>query len=232
MPVTLTPTKDTGATTQPSRYVYVEPGLDSTERPTHDPMPDSGLNGPFIADLLSAALTHERCGVHLYRSVAARSANPILKGRYEDFERDTLHHVEVLEGVIAAMGGDPQYVSPMARAVEGMNTHLLESTYTLNGSIDVMAQEMVLLDAVLLAETIDHANWSNLQRLVDELPEGPARSALAEAVAEIEDDEDQHLGWAKDTKSRLTIMMAKGPKMTKVASTVEELTARVKSWLS
>jgi hypothetical protein len=95
-----------------------------------------------------------------------------------------------------------------------------------------MAQEMVLLDAVLLAETIDHANWSNLQRLVDELPEGPARSALAEAVAEIEDDEDQHLGWAKDTKSRLTIMMAKGPKMTKVASTVEELTARVKSWLS
>lgn len=229
---TLTPTKDTGATTQPSGLVFVEPGCDATDRPTADPMPDSGLNGPFIADLLSAALTHERCGVHLYRSASARSVNPILKRKYEEFEGETFHHVEILEEVIAAMGGDPQYVSPMARAVEGMNSHLLEATYTLNGSIDVMAQEMVLLDAVLLAETIDHANWSNLGQLVDAMPEGPARTALSGAVARVEDQEDEHLRWATETKARLVLMQAKGPIATKVASTAEELMAKVKSWFS
>lgn len=232
MPVTLTPTKDTGTTTQPGTHVLVEPERDSTARATHDPMPDTGLNGPFIADLLSAALTHERCGVHLYRSAVARSANPVLKSKYEDFERDTLRHVEILESTIAAMGGDPQYVSPMARAVEGMNTHLLESTLTLNGSIDVMGQEMVLLDAVLLAETIDHANWSNLEQLVDHLPEGDARTALSGAVARVEDNEDEHLRWAKETKAKLTLMMARSEGTPKVGSTVEELTAKVKSWFS
>lgn len=232
MAATLTPTKDTGATTRRAPRVFVEPELDADARPTSDLLPDTGLNGPFMADMLSAALTHERCGVHLYRSVGARTANPVLQISYRDFEADTMRHVEILERTITRMGGDPQYVSPMARALEGMSSHLLESTYVLNGSIDVMAQEMVMLDAVFLAETIDHANWEQLGRLVESLPEGEPRDALAEAVGTVESEEDRHLGWAKETRSKLTMLQATSPVMTKVAAAGEELLTRVRDWLS
>lgn len=232
MTATLTPTKDTGATTRRGPNVFVDPELDADARPTSDLLPESGLNGPFLADLMSAALTHERCGVHLYRSVGTRSANPVLQARYRDFEADTLRHVEILEEAITRMGGDPQYVSPMARAVEGMNSHLLESTYTLNGSIDVMGQEMVMLDAIMLAETIDHANWTQLGQLVDSLPEGEPRTALLEAVAKVERDEDRHLGWATETRAKLTMLQATSPVMAKVAAAGEELLSRVRDWLA
>lgn len=31
-------------------------------------MAEAGVNGPFMADLLSACLMHEQCGLHLYRT--------------------------------------------------------------------------------------------------------------------------------------------------------------------
>jgi hypothetical protein len=41
----------------------------------------ANVNGPFVADLLSAALAHERCGRHLYRSCEGRTNNPMLQRR-------------------------------------------------------------------------------------------------------------------------------------------------------
>jgi len=167
---TLTPTRATGATTKASHALLAEPPYAVDDEALGAPFEGTGVNGAFVADLLSAALTHERCGTHLYRSVAGRTANPVLRARYEEFGRETERHVELLEDAIAAIGGDPQYVSPIARAVQGMDTSLLESTFRLDGTADVMVREMVMLDAVLLAETTDHANWANLAQL-----RGPAR---------------------------------------------------------
>src|SRR3546814_13386017 len=76
-----------------------------------------GANAAFVADLLSACLAHERCGTHLYRSVAGRTNNAILKAKYEEFGDETLRHVGILEELVASLGGNPSYVSPLARAV-------------------------------------------------------------------------------------------------------------------
>ncbi len=221
-----------GATSRSYGATSVDPRRALTEENLAAPFEGTGLNGPFVADLLSAMLTHERCGTHLYRSVAARSLNPMLQRRYQELGDETAHHVEVLEELVAGCGGDPMYVSPTARAVQRMDTSALESTFLLAGSLDPMVQEMAMLDAVILAEVIDHANWSNLARLADATPEGPIRDAMTAAVEAVEPEEDAHLTWALETKAKMTELQATSPTMAKVGMTVESVTAVVRDMFS
>jgi rubrerythrin len=229
---TLTPTKETGTTASANPVLYVDPMSAVTPDTVAAQIPLEGLNTLFLADLLSAMLTHERCGTHLYRSVAARSNNPVLKRRYEEFGEETLHHVEVLEELIRASGGSPNYVSATARAVEGMDSKLLETTFMLNGAGDIMVEEMTMLDAVFLAESMDHANWHTLSEIVPSLPEGELRDRFQAAVSEVEEQEDEHLEWAKTTKLRMVKLQLESSLATSLGVKAEELLARIQSWFS
>ncbi len=230
MPV-LTPTKADGATAKPNEVLYVDPACQVTDDVLAEQMSVGGMNAAVVADLLSGMLAHERCGVHLYRTVAARSNNPMLKRRYEEFGEETLDHVEVLEQLITTLGGNPNYVSPNARAVRGMDSNLVESTFMLNGALDVMTREMAMLDAVFLAESMDQANWQLLSQLVDAM-EGDVADTLRSAVDEVKGQEDEHLEWARTTKARLVTLQATGSMTATVGLATEELIARVENWLS
>jgi rubrerythrin len=201
----LTPTKNTGATAKANDVLYVEPQSTVTDEALATELSIEGADAAAVADLLSACLTHERCGVHLYRSVAGRSTDAMFQRRYEQFGAETEHHVEVLEGLIAAAGGNPSYVSPRARAVEASDTKLLESTFLVAGALEPIVQEMTLLDAVFLAETVDHANWQALGELAEQLPDGKIKAALRAAVEEVQAQEEEHLGWARDARARMTM---------------------------
>ncbi len=229
---TLIPTKETGATASANPVLYVDPMSAVTPDTVAAQIPLEGLNTLFLADLLSAMLTHERCGTHLYRSVAARSNNPVLKRRYEEFGEETLHHVEVLEELIRASGGSPNYVSATARAVEGMDSKLLETTFMLSGAGDMVVEEMTMLDAVFLAESMDHANWHTLSEIVPSLPEGELRDRFQAAVSEVEEQEDEHLEWAKTTKLRMVKLQLESSLATSLGMKAEELLARIESWFS
>jgi rubrerythrin len=228
----LTPTKDDGAQSCPLPGLYVDPQNVMPAAQLEGLFEGTGLNSVFVADFLSAALAHERCGTHLYRTCTARSNNPMLQAKYREFGAETERHVEILEGLIIAAGGNPNYVSFQARATEGMDSQVLASTYLLNGSVDLMTAEMAMLDAVLLAETIDHGNWKALAQLTAHLPAGELRDAFQKAVDEVEEQEDEHLGWAQQTRERLTMMQAKSSVMTKVGAKAEELMAQVKNWFA
>jgi rubrerythrin len=230
MPI-LTPTHDNGATTKPHEGLYVHPGREMTDEDLHASIDaPAGMNGAFLADLLSGMLTHERCGRHLYRSVAERTNNPMLKRRYEEFGEETERHAGILEGLITAMGGRPAYVSPTARAVEGMDTKTLESTFLLSGSVDIMTQEMAMLDAAFLAESMDHANWELLSRLGGSMPEGEQKQLVQAAVAEVAPEEDEHLIWAKETKARMVELQATSSVAAAATMKAEEMLATVRSW--
>ncbi len=231
MPV-LTPTKDDGAVAKANEVVYVEPSITVTDEVLAARLEVTGLNTAFVADLLSACLTHERCGTHLYRSVATRTNNPILQRRYQDFGEETLRHVEILEALIVSSGGNPNYVSPMARAVEGQDSKLLEATFLASGGLDLMTAEMAMLDAVLLAETIDNANWTTLGQLATQLPDGDLRTAFEQAVTQVKAEEDEHLDWALDTKAKLTMLQAQSSMMAAAGAKMEEMIDRVRGWLS
>lgn len=229
---TLTPTHDNGATAKPADALYIHPGREMTDEALARLKVPSSMNGAFIADLLSGMLTHERCGRHLYRSVAGRTNNPVLKARYQEFGEETERHAQILEDLITALGGDPGYVSPTARTVEGMDTKALESTFLLSGSIDIMNQEMAMLDAVFLAESMDHANWELLGKLRDAMPESEARSLVAAAVEQVEPEEDEHLGWARDMKAKMVMLQASSSLGAAATMKAEEMVATVRSWFS
>lgn len=229
---TLTPNAVQAARSAPAEMTFVDPSRQMTEAERRSFLDGTGLNGPFVADLLSDMLTHERCGTHLYRSVAARTNNPMLGQRYERFGDETLEHVDVLETLISQLGGDPLYVSPAARATEKADTALLESTFLLTGSVDLMTQELVMLDAVMLAEAKDHANWSGLSQLVDTFPEGEIRDHVRRAVERVEPQEDDHLGWAQETRTKLIALQVSSGAMAAAGAKAEEMVARVKGWFS
>jgi hypothetical protein len=229
---TLTPTKITGATTKPMPMVYAEPAQRMGDDALSEFLPGSNLNGSFLAEVLSGLLAHERCGRHLYRTCETRSNNPVLQAKYREFGGETERHVEILEELIAAGGGSPMYVGPTARAVLGTDTKLVESTFALGGSLDPVTAEMALLDAVFLAESMDHANWKLLGHLTEQLRDTQWYETFRAAVEEVEAQEDAHLGWATDTKARLVLLQASNDGLANLAGTLEETIARVKNWLA
>ena len=228
---TFTPSAATGARTGPAEMTSPDPAHLMPHDEQQAFLEGTGLNGPFVADLLSDMLAHERCGARLYGSVAQRTNNPALKKQYEHFGAETAQHVDVLEQLVADLGGDPMYVSRPARATTRSGTGLLESTFLLTGSVDLLTLELVMLDAVLLAEARDHANWGGLAALAEQVPDGPARDALRAAVETVLPQEEEHFGWAADMRSKLISAQAGSRGLQVVGAKAEELVARIEGWL-
>lgn len=231
----LTVTSDVGGTTAAVGALYVPPGRDIAEAEPPPGLVETGLDPAFTADLLSACLAHERCGVHLYRSVAGRTTNEGFRARYEEFEAQTLQHVQILEDLIASAGGDPMYVSPSARATEKAGAGLVETTFLLDGSVDEVTAELAMLEAVLLAETKDHGNWELLGLLAAAMNDGPVKEATMAAVEVVLAQELEHHGWADLARAQLLYGLATGgqelPIPEQVAGDAIDLTAATKEEL-
>jgi rubrerythrin len=231
MPI-LTPTAATGARSVPQPMTYVDPARTLPAAEHESFLEGTGMNGPFVADLLSNMAAHERAGVMLYRSVAERTHNPVLQQRYRHFGNETVEHVDILQALVTQLGGDPNYVSPAARATEKSGLGLLESTFLLTGSVDLMTQELVMLDAVLLAEAKDHANWSCLSALVADMPDGEVRTAFEDAVDQVGPQEDEHHMWAQEMRCKMISAQARSSSMQAVGEKAEELVARIQGLFS
>jgi ferritin-like metal-binding protein YciE len=208
--MTIVVTSETGGTAQSVGVTYVPPQRQVVDAESSTALAAAGVNAAFVADLLSACVAHERCGTHLYRSVAGRTADAELRGQYEHFGEETQEHVSKLEQLIAAAGGDPQYVSASARATEKAAAGLLESTYLLDGSIDPMTAELAMLEAVMLAEAKDRGNWLLLAELAAQMAAGDLRTQFETVTADVLAQEEQHHTWASDTRTRLLLSLAVG----------------------
>jgi hypothetical protein len=95
-----------------------------------------------------------------------------------------------------------------------------------------MAAEMGLLDAVFIAESVDHGHWKTFSKLVEDMPAGDLRDAAAAAAQKVEAEEDEHLGWASSMKQRLVVMQVKSTFMQTAGMKAEEMVARVKAMLT
>ena len=207
--MTIVVTNETGGTAQPAEAVYVPPDRQVRDAGSTTVLAEAGLDAAFVADLLSACLAHERCGAQLYRSVAGRTADAELRAQYEHFGEETREHVERLEQFIVAADGDPQYVSASARATEKAGVGLLECTYLLGGSLDPMTAELVMLEAVMLAEAKDHSNWELLAQLASTMTDGALRRRMQTVTSEVLAQEEEHYRWAHDTRARLLLTLGR-----------------------
>ena len=165
----------------------------------------------ILLDKLSEFLMVEQGGLQLYRVVSARSTQSAIIRRYEEFGRETAHHREVLARLIEQVGGDPSYISPTARLAQVKTEKLLESSLVADG-LSQQELEANDLENVLLAETKDHADWSLLSQLAQQVSEPDIRQALEQAVGEVESEEDEHLTWARETLAQMCLtMLTQGP---------------------
>ncbi|HEX7135560.1 MAG TPA: ferritin-like domain-containing protein [Iamia sp.] len=218
-----------GATAKPAPMVAIDPERLMLDEDLAAMADGTGLNGPFVADVLSDMLMHERCGFHLYRSVAGRSNNPMLKRRYEEFGAETEAHIDVLEQLITELGGDPGYTSPISRITEKYDLGALEGSFLLSGSVDLMDQEMAMLNAVVLAETIDSANWETLAALADTLADGDVKDAMTRAVEKVLPQEVDHIGWARQMRQQMILLQAQSKAVQTVGMGASALMDRIHS---
>ena len=209
--MTIVVTNETGGTAPPVATVYVPLDRQVPDAGSMTVLADAGVNAPFVADLLSACLAHERCGVHVYRSVARRTSDSELSAQYGRFGEETCDHVERLEHLIVAAGGDPQYVSAPARATEKAAAALLESTFLLEGSLDRVTTELAMLEAVVLVEARDRGNWLLLRQLASRMRAGELCRQFETVAAAVLAQEEEHYTWASETRQALLMSMAIGP---------------------
>lgn len=156
---------------------------------------------PRVVDLLYEGLETEIGGVEIYRTALKCAQNGELREEWEKYLEQTERHVAVLRDLCATLGLDPEQDAPGRQVVRAIGKSLCSAMHLALGSVPPDAAEIAAAECVTLAETKDHLNWSLLAKLV-EAGRDEAHAAIAAAVAEVEDEEDEHLyhtsGWTRE----------------------------------
>jgi len=161
------------------------------------PSPDQSQ----LHELLYQALETEQGGIEVYQTAIECARNEDLRSEWQDYLEQTQRHREVLLGVFAELGLDPDADSPGRQVVAHIGQSLVKAMQMANAAGDPAAAELVAGECVVHAETKDHMNWE-LIGLVAEKTSGPHVAILKTAHEEVEQDEDHHLyhttGWTRE----------------------------------
>jgi hypothetical protein len=152
-----------------------------------------------LTELVYQALETEMGGVEVYRTALHCVVNDDLREEWTKYLSETEEHVRKLRECCLALGLDPDVDTPGRQVVRHIGKSLVQAMYLALGSGEADAAQLVAAECVVHAETKDHMNWSLIGAF---LKHGEPNDALAEAHAEIEDQEDEHLyhsqGWARE----------------------------------
>jgi hypothetical protein len=156
---------------------------------------------PQLKELLLQSLTHERGGVLVYRTALECVLNSQLRDEWESYLDQTANHVAILTRVCESLGLDPGERTPGCDVVQDTGKALVLAMKKALASGNTTAAELVACEAVVLAETKDHANWELIGECAKAL-NGDIGPVLSEAYAQVEDQEDEHLyhtkGWCRE----------------------------------
>lgn len=154
-----------------------------------------------VAELLLQALETEMGGVEVYRTALQCVQNEDLKQEWTKYLKQTTHHVEVVTGLLQAMGLDPKAHTPGRDVVHHTGTSLVAAMEMALAKGTPEAAQLVAAEAVTLAETKDHLNWELIGQLAQHA-KGEQAKILKQAYQECENEEDEHLyhttGWARE----------------------------------
>jgi rubrerythrin len=154
-----------------------------------------------LHNLLVQSLEHERGGKLVYQTAIECTVNEDLQQEFEKYLEQTENHIRILEAVFEAFGLDTEMETTGRQIVQGLGAALVAAMTQAKEAGDPVAAELVACECVVLAETKDHLDWELLEECSKKLT-GEEGRALKEAVAEAEDEEDEHLyhsrGWCRE----------------------------------
>jgi rubrerythrin len=153
-----------------------------------------------VADLVYEALETEIGGVDVYRTALKCAQNDELRAEWSKYLAQTERHVAIVRELCAELGLDPEHDTPGRQVVRSVGKALVGAMQLALGSVPRAAAQVVAAECVTLAETKDHLNWSLLAKVAE--AGGAHADAIADAVDEVEDQEDEHLyhtsGWTRE----------------------------------
>jgi ferritin-like metal-binding protein YciE len=159
------------------------------------------MNDEQIQELLYQALETEMGGIEVYRTALRCVVNEELKTEWEEYLAQTENHVEVVRGVFAKIGLDPEAETPGREVVRHIGRSLVKAMEMALEAGEPEAAELVAAECVVHAETKDHLNWELMGMLAGKLKDDTGK-ALKEAYDEVEEEEDEHLyhttGWTRE----------------------------------
>ena len=154
-----------------------------------------------VNDLILQSLEHEMGGVKVYQAAVLCAVDRDLKEEWEKYLEQTKKHVRILTTVCEAFGLDPNQDVPSRHIVRTVGEALVKAMTLAKATGKPEAAEIVACEAVVLAETKDHADWELLKKCAEQAT-GPSGKALKAACEEVEDEEDEHLyhtkGWCRE----------------------------------
>ena len=154
-----------------------------------------------VNELLYQALETELGGVKVYDAAVRCAVNDDLEKEWQKYLDQTRTHVRVVTDLLERMGRDPNAETPGRRIVRDKAAALVRSIETARSAGDPAGAQLVAAEAVVDAETKDHANWELIGELAQKAG-GETAALLKEAHAEVEEEEDEHLyhtkGWARE----------------------------------
>ena len=159
------------------------------------------MNKNQVKELLLQALETEIGGVKLYQEALDCVFQPELREEYEKYLEETREHEAKLREVFEAMGIDPEAQSPGRAIVRHLGESLLHAMKLALKSGDRNAAQIVATECIALAESKDHQNWELIGEIIGDA-DAENMDELADAHADIEDQEDEHLyhsrGWSRE----------------------------------
>lgn len=151
-------------------------------------------------EFLQQMLETELGGVLVYESALQCVLNADLKEEWEKYLEQTKDHVRIVQDLMAGLQVMPQE-TPGRLVVRHIGHSLVDAIKMAKASAPPPAAEIVACECVVHAETKDHANWE-LLTAYGETAKGDEKEAIDAALAEVEDQEDEHLyhskGWCRE----------------------------------
>jgi ferritin-like metal-binding protein YciE len=153
-------------------------------------------------ELLLQMLETEQGGVKVYETALRCVLNDELKQEWEKYLAETTQHVEVVQGLVEHFDGDPGAETPGRLVVRHIGQSLVKAMeMALKAGGPPEAAQLVAAECVVHAETKDHLNWELLGEAARGLKGDDAKTVKA-ALAEVEEQEDEHLyhstGWCRE----------------------------------
>lgn len=216
-----------GAAIKPGPMISVVPDREVTDEMLAEVGTGTGLNGPFLADQLSAWITHERMAVNLFTMLGHRTTNPVLQALFGQLKATAVQAVAVWEALITGLGGNPQYASPMGRMTEGMDSKIVES-FLLNGSADPLTFESAGLQAAFAALSLDVLNTQALATFADKADDGDAKQAMDKAAKALATMAETGLTEVDKTISAAMLAQVKSGLVQKAMQGMEKAAGKIK----
>jgi hypothetical protein len=154
-----------------------------------------------VHELLFQALETELGGARVYEEALRCVKNDELREEWDRYQDQTVHHIEIVEGILAAFGLDPATETPGRLVVRHIGASLVKAMEMARADGPSGAAELVAAECVTLAETKDHLNWELIGETARRL-KGEQGKVLQSGFDEVAGQEEEHLyhttGWGRE----------------------------------